>query len=253
MKLVWRTRNAGVCSTSTTAATSAIGVSSWTSVSTGTPICRLTSASMRRPSSMPGPRKLVARRAIGLVVRRLEDERDAELARELAQLAGDVDHQRLGLDDARTRNQEQRLGRARLRNRRVSCAGGNRQLRGAVVACRAHEAREERMPVARCRTELGWYWLAMKNGCCGSSMISTSPSREKPENLQPGVHHLLQVAVVEFVAMPVPLADDVGAVDRVRERAVRDPAPPARPAASCRRGSSLRCALRPCPSGPATR
>jgi hypothetical protein len=41
MKLVWRHRKAGVCSTSTTAATSASGVSSCTSVSTGTPIWRL--------------------------------------------------------------------------------------------------------------------------------------------------------------------------------------------------------------------
>src|SRR5690606_30190 len=59
MKSVWRTRNAGVCSTSTTAATSSIGVYSCTSVSTGTPIWRLTSASTRRPSSRPGPRKLL--------------------------------------------------------------------------------------------------------------------------------------------------------------------------------------------------
>ena len=59
MKSVWRTRNAGVCSTSTTEATSSIGVYSCTSVSTGTPIWRRTSASTRRPSSMPGPRKLV--------------------------------------------------------------------------------------------------------------------------------------------------------------------------------------------------
>ena len=58
MKSVCRTRNAGVCSTSTTEATSSIGVYSWTSVSTGTPSWRLTSASTRRPSSMPGPRKL---------------------------------------------------------------------------------------------------------------------------------------------------------------------------------------------------
>ena len=58
MKSVWRTRKAGVCSTSTTEATSSIGVYSCTSVSTGTPSWRLTSASTRRPSSIPGPRKL---------------------------------------------------------------------------------------------------------------------------------------------------------------------------------------------------
>ncbi len=57
MKFVWRHRNAGVCSTSTTAATSASGVSSCTSVSTGTPCWRRTSSSTLRPCSMPGPRK----------------------------------------------------------------------------------------------------------------------------------------------------------------------------------------------------
>jgi len=56
-ELVWRHRKAGVCSTSTTAATSSSGVSSCTSVSTGTPICFLTSDRMRSPSSIPGPRK----------------------------------------------------------------------------------------------------------------------------------------------------------------------------------------------------
>src|SRR5690606_17348283 len=46
------------CSTSTTEATSSIGVYSCTSVSTGTPTWRFTSPRIRRPSSMPGPRKL---------------------------------------------------------------------------------------------------------------------------------------------------------------------------------------------------
>ena len=56
MKSVCRHRNAGVCSTSTTAATAAISSSACTSVSTGTPIWRFTSARMRSPSSMPRPR-----------------------------------------------------------------------------------------------------------------------------------------------------------------------------------------------------
>src|SRR5690242_10270776 len=57
MKSVCRHRNAGVCSTSTTEATSSSGVYSCTSVSTGTPTCFFTSARMRSPSSRPGPRK----------------------------------------------------------------------------------------------------------------------------------------------------------------------------------------------------
>jgi hypothetical protein len=59
MKSVWRHRKAGVCSTSTTAATSFIGVYSCTSVSTGTPSWRFTSSSTLSPPSRPGPRKLV--------------------------------------------------------------------------------------------------------------------------------------------------------------------------------------------------
>ena len=102
-------RNAGVCSTSTTAATSFIGVYSCTSVSTGTPIWRLTSARMRRPSSMPGPRMAADRRAVGLVEARFVDERDAELAGDLLELAGGVEGELLGLDDAGAGDQEQRL------------------------------------------------------------------------------------------------------------------------------------------------
>src|SRR5205814_1057789 len=57
MKSVCRQRKAGVCSTSTTAATAATCSFSCTSVSTGSPVSRRTSARMARPSSMPTPRK----------------------------------------------------------------------------------------------------------------------------------------------------------------------------------------------------
>ena len=59
MKSVCRHRKAGVCSTSTTAATSGTSAASWTSVSTGTPIWRFTSSRMRSPSDFPGPRNAV--------------------------------------------------------------------------------------------------------------------------------------------------------------------------------------------------
>src|SRR5204862_136113 len=57
MKSVCRQRKAGVCSTSTTAATAATCSFSCTSVSTASPVARRTSARMARPSSMPTPRK----------------------------------------------------------------------------------------------------------------------------------------------------------------------------------------------------
>src|SRR5436309_11396184 len=57
MKSVCRQRKAGVWSTSATSAAAAICVRSWTSVSTGSPVSRRTSARILNPSSIPGPRK----------------------------------------------------------------------------------------------------------------------------------------------------------------------------------------------------
>ena len=77
-------------------------------MSTGTPICLRTSASALRPASIPGPRKLDARGAVGLVEGGLEDERNAERLRHVAQPAGDLQDQRLALDHAGSCNQEER-------------------------------------------------------------------------------------------------------------------------------------------------
>ena len=66
MKFVCRQRKAGVCSTSTTADTSASGVSSCTSVRTGTPISRRTRSRALRPASKPRPRKLAAEERLAL-------------------------------------------------------------------------------------------------------------------------------------------------------------------------------------------
>src|SRR6185437_11341110 len=56
MKSVCRQRKAGVWSTSTTSATSAISSSACTSVSTGTPIARRTLSRISSPFSIPSPR-----------------------------------------------------------------------------------------------------------------------------------------------------------------------------------------------------
>src|SRR5438105_126620 len=56
MKSVWRQRKAGVCSTSTIAATVDTSSSVCTSVSTGTPTALRTFARISSPCSMPGPR-----------------------------------------------------------------------------------------------------------------------------------------------------------------------------------------------------
>ena len=66
MKSVWRQRNAGVCSTSTTLAASAMSSVVCTSVSTGRPSSRFTLARISRPLSRPGPRKLVPEERLAL-------------------------------------------------------------------------------------------------------------------------------------------------------------------------------------------
>ena len=57
-RLVWRQRKAGICSTSTTAATGAACSLSWISVSNGKPNSCFTSAKISSPRFRPGPRKL---------------------------------------------------------------------------------------------------------------------------------------------------------------------------------------------------
>ena len=59
IKSVCRQRNAGICSTSATAATSSICATSCTSVSTGTFSASLTLSKIFSPACIPSPRKLL--------------------------------------------------------------------------------------------------------------------------------------------------------------------------------------------------
>jgi len=108
MKSVCRQRKAGVCSTSTTAAT-------------GRDLVDRVHVRQHRHADLPPhlgenaqalvharPAKARVRAAVGLVVRRLEDERDAQRGADLREPARDVHLQRLAFDDARPRDHEQR-------------------------------------------------------------------------------------------------------------------------------------------------
>src|SRR5262245_1158471 len=92
-----------------------------------------------------------------------------------------------------------------------------------VRARRLHEAREQRMAVARRRRERG-VELARDEERMRRQLdhLDQAVAREAGK-AQPRVHHLLQVAVVELVAVAVALLDHVRAVDLVRARAVRQP------------------------------
>ncbi len=107
MKSVCRHRNAGVCSTSATAATSASGVYSCTSVSTGTPIWLLTVSRIFNPFRQAGAAIALVRGAVGLVERGFVDERDAQPPGDVLEPAGGIQRQLLGFDHAGTGDQEQ--------------------------------------------------------------------------------------------------------------------------------------------------
>ena len=77
---VCRQRNAGICRTSATSAAAAACDGSWMSVTIGTLNRALDRAEDAQALASAGSAERAARRAVGLVVRRLEDERDAARA-----------------------------------------------------------------------------------------------------------------------------------------------------------------------------
>jgi hypothetical protein len=108
MKSVWRTQEGRRLQHVDDDATSSIGVYSCTSVSTGTPTWRLTSASTFRPSSMPGPRKLPTE--VRLALSKLDLKMKLMPSRAVISFSWPayVDLQLHRLDDAGSGDQEQR-------------------------------------------------------------------------------------------------------------------------------------------------
>src|SRR5579863_7363431 len=169
MKLVCRHRKAGVCRTSTTAATSSSGVSSCTSVSTGTPICSRTLARAFKPPSRPGPRKL-------------EREERFALSNEALKTKGILSAPVISLRRAATSITKASLsmtqGPAIKKNGQScptskdvsfmrSCGGAARLQRGAKFARRPDKACEQGMAIARRGGEFRMKLTGHKPGMTG--------------------------------------------------------------------------------------
>ena len=239
---VWRHRNAGICSTSATAATGCACHASWMSVSTGTCARRLTSASTRSAVFEAGATERGERRAVGLVERCLEDEGDARGGRDVADREGEFDGVGVAFDDARAG--DEREGRAAadpdrsnlefaharhstLRDRATgfSRRGGSptRPSRAGLCLCSwVATTNPANSGWGRSGFDLnsGWNCTATYQGCSGSSTISTNlPSSERPTISRPFSASALFVQAVELVPMTVPLVDDVGPVELLRQRA----------------------------------
>ena len=105
--------------------------------------------------------------------------------RDLLHAAGDVEHEALALDDARAGDQEERPVRPDLEAAELHWpAAAGIWPRRCSRAARMKPVNSG-CPSRGVERNSGWYWLATKNGWCGSSMISTRPSREKPEKRRP--------------------------------------------------------------------
>ena len=263
MKSVCRHRNAGVCSTSTTRG------------DVGDLVYRVHVGQHRHADlalhfgedaqALVHARaaKRLRRAAIGLVVGRLEDERDAERRADFLQLPGDVDLQLLAIRRRTARRSGTAAGRGRRRNRRASWRpaqpsasslphqdDGTASRTSARVArrCRSSAARDEadeqRMAAPRVRGEFRVELAAEEPRVLRQLDHFAQVARHRAlgprADDQAGGLEPRQIMVVDFVAVAVALGDRRCAVDALRQRCRARPRRAARPGASCRPGRTAR-------------
>src|SRR6266851_4231255 len=230
MKSVCRQRNAGVCNTSTTAATSAISSISCTSVKTGTPICLLTSARMRSPSSIPSPRYDCAELRLALSYDDLKMNGTFSRAQiSLSWPATSI----CNCSDSTTHGPAMRnRGRCNPTSKPQRFMRSGDELRSRphriadrdspALESRIDESDKQRMAAAWIRSEFGMELAAEEPGMAGEldhlAQISGSCALGPSADRQSGRLETRQVVIVDFVAMPVALGDRGRAVDPVRER-----------------------------------
>src|ERR1700674_520776 len=230
MKSVCRHRNAGVCNTSTTAATSAISSFSCTSVRTGTPTCRLTSARMRSPSPIPSPRYDCAELRLALSYDDLKMNgtfRRAQIsfrrpATSICNCSDSTTHgpaiRNRGRCNPTSKPQRFMGSGDELRARSYRIADGD----APALECRVDESDEQRMAAARIRGEFGMELAAEEPRMAGKldhfAQISGSGALGPCADREPGRLEARQVMIVDFIAVSVALGDRRRAVDPVRER-----------------------------------
>src|SRR5271168_721018 len=228
MKLVCRHRNAGVCRTSTTAATSPSGVSSCTSVSTGTPICSRTCARALRPAAMPGPRKLRRedRLALSNDALKMKGMPSAAVI-SFRRPATSMTNPALSITQGPaikknghscpTSKEANFMCTARRPDPRTSRGCAARLQRSAILACGAHEAGEQRVPIARRRGEFRVELTGDEPRMRAQfDEFHQSIGGEAREG-EAGRAHLVEIVIVEFVAVAVALEYRLSAVQCARQ------------------------------------
>src|SRR5271169_735851 len=228
MKLVCRQRKAGVCSTSTTAATSPSGVSSWTSVSTGTPICSRTCARALRPAAMPGPRKLLREERLALSNDALKMKgmpSAAVISRRRPATSMTIPSLSITQGPAIKKNghswptskEANFMRTARQPDLKPSRGCAARLQQSAILACGAHEAGEQRVSIARrrgeFRVELTGDEPRMRAQFDEFHQSIGGEARESEARRG----HLVEIVIVEFIAVAVTLEYRLSAVQRARQ------------------------------------
>src|ERR1700686_411252 len=230
MKSVCRHRNAGVCNTSTTAATSAISSLSCTSVRTGTPTCRLTSARKRSPSSTPSPRNDFDELRLALSYDDLKMNGTFSRAQisfrrpatSICNCSDSTTHGPAMRNSGRCNptSKPQRFMRSGDELRARSPRIGDRD--SPALECRVDECDKQRMAAAWIGSEFGMELAAEEPGMAGEldhlAQISGGGTLGPGTDRQPGRLEARQVMIVDFVAVPVALGDRRRAVDSVREQ-----------------------------------
>ena len=195
---VWRDRNAGICRTSATSATGAACAGSWMSVRIGTP-ARVAHARQDAQALVEArAAKRVRRRAVRLVVRRLEDVRHAGARARCraCACAGSTACASLSMthgpgdEQQRCAAAHRQPGERRSWFTRLNLPRTSRRLPLAARACAGGSPR--RIPansgcgLSGFDLNSGWNCTATYHGCVGSSMISTNlPSSERPTISRP--------------------------------------------------------------------
>src|SRR5574343_579796 len=218
MKSVCRHRKAGVCSTSTTEATSSIGVYSCTSVSTGTPSWRFTSASTFRPSSKPGPRKLVPE--VRLALSKLDLKMNGIPSAEVISLSWPAVSSCSCNDSITHGSAIRKKGWSRPTSNPHSFIGLSLRVARFGVAGGFDEAGEQRVAVTRGGQELRMR-LAGQEPRMRRNLdhLDQQAVHRLRRDGHAGLLHRIAVGVVEFVAVAMAFGHHILAVELVRQRA----------------------------------
>ena len=191
---------------------------------------RVASRAPARADLRPGRgRGTTARRAVGLVVRRLEDERHAGARARYRERQRRLDGVRLALDDARPGDEHQRPPPMRTPPASTAAHPFTLPRTPSAAAARAPCAVLASTNPANSGCGLsgfdlnsGWNCTATYHGCAGSSTISTNlPSSERPTISRPFSVERLLVQAVELVAVAVALVDHVAPYSACAHRARR--------------------------------